>query len=503
MRHGTMAGRLCCGEARKSADRQPARFGQQLHKRLPKTTSSLLLFLLTGLSSAAFSSMSASREGSIAASKAGRSSKDWRSYDPKTLPDWLTVNRGETTSSDSGVAELDAQNPPTDLSSNLAWRQRPFIMRGCPNLISMQRRFDRNALIEAADTLRPNVSIGYSWSITRNRGEGPERLPLNVFLRDRMYESWHDGDTRLEPAYAFTSLGASDVLADERLGFPKHSDAPMAFSSWAEPAFAKASRILMLGAAESAVGWHRHGASVQMTVHGWKRWFLYPEGSYPPGDGPGGGFSITDWLRVIYPTLPATRAPIECIQRPGDTMYVPGGWYHAVVNLADSMAVTLQSEFHAEPQDAFKAVSLPLVQQMQAANPQALLELEEAAERHISLHPGNDLHARKVMFYMLQRAAPAEAFRIMVEGISSDPFHVPMQFEVAKWLEERASSGDLSALQQFKEAMVLWQPFLQSNTRNLKALWILSKFFKLTGDIAEHQRHHARLIELHQRGIDR
>jgi len=240
-----------------------------------------------------------------------------------------------------------------------------------------------------------------------------------------------------------------------------------------------------------------------MTVHGWKRWFLYPEGSYPPGDGPGGGFSITDWLRTIYPTLPAARVPIECTQRPGDTMYVPGGWYHAVINLADSVAVTLQSEFHAVPQDAFKAVSLPYVQHMQATNPEALLELTEAAKRHVSSHPENDLHARKVLFYVLREAEPVEAFRIMVEGISSDRFHVPMQFEVAMWLEERASSGDLAALEQFKEAMALWQPFLRKNTRNLKALWILSKFCKLTGDKTQHQRYHARLVELHGRGIDR
>jgi len=402
-----------------------------------------------------------------------------------------------------GVIELDAQHPPTDLSSNPAWRRRPFIMRGCPNLISLQGCLDRCSLVEVAERLHPNVSIGYSWSITRNGGEGPERLPLDVFLRERMYESWHDGDTKLEPAYAFTNLVASDVLADERLGFPDHSDVPLAIRAWPDPSFTKASRILMLGAAESAVGWHRHGASVQMTVHGWKRWFLYPEGSYPPGDGPGGGFSITDWLRVIYPMLPAARAPIECIQKPGDMMYVPGGWYHAVINLADSVAVTLQSHFHAEPQDAFKSVSLPYVQQMQATNPVSLLELTKAARHHISRHPENDLHARKVLFYALREAEPAEAFRIMLEGISSDPFHVPMQFEVAKWLEERVSSGDLAALEQFKEAMVLWQPFLEKNTRNLKALWILSKFCKLAGERTEHERYHSRLVELHSRGIDR
>lgn len=42
----------------------------------------------------------------------------------------------------------------------------------------------------------------------------------------------------------------------------------------------------------------------------------------------------------MYPSLGPTWGVIEVVQRPGETIFVPGGWWHCVLNLEFSMAIT-------------------------------------------------------------------------------------------------------------------------------------------------------------------
>ncbi|KAG6615444.1 Histone arginine demethylase [Phytophthora cinnamomi] len=111
-------------------------------------------------------------------------------------------------------------------------------------------------------------------------------------------------------------------------------------------------RWIVIGPQRTGAPWHQDPARTSAwnsLVKGRKRWAIYPPDSPPPGVNVGkngeyreSGLDMPSlmWYLHVYPTLTPDQKPLEIIQEEGETIYVPNGWWHLVLNLDLTIAVT-------------------------------------------------------------------------------------------------------------------------------------------------------------------
>ncbi|GFY85856.1 transferases, transferring glycosyl groups [Actinidia rufa] len=116
------------------------------------------------------------------------------------------------------------------------------------------------------------------------------------------------------------------IIGPERSGASWHVD----------PALTSAWNTLLCGRKRCSMrvmqglGGKHMTRKTSLNVEGWA---LYPPGRVPLG-------VTVHWWLDFYPLLADEDKPIECTQLLGETIFVPSGWWHCVLNLETTVAVT-------------------------------------------------------------------------------------------------------------------------------------------------------------------
>lgn len=110
-------------------------------------------------------------------------------------------------------------------------------------------------------------------------------------------------------------------------------------------------RWLIIGPSRSGSSFHKDPNATSAwnaVIRGRKKWLMFPPDCPPPGVFPSGDegdvtapVSITEWFLNFYnrETILENGA-LECIVEEGEIIFVPMGWWHCVLNLETSIAIT-------------------------------------------------------------------------------------------------------------------------------------------------------------------
>ena len=183
-----------------------------------------------------------------------------------------------------------------------------------------------------SENIYPTVS---SFSSFFGKTITSESISLQSYIEDYLNQN---NDNRSRPLYLFKKRNPLGAKLNNDYTHSKH------FQEKSNGMFdypqqrRNQNAIFYLGSNGSGTGFHRHSAAYNALLFGRKRWYLLPPNVPTVHDDD----LETTWSEKISITNNLPIQPLICEQLPGEIVYVPDGWQHAVLNLETSVGVAIE-----------------------------------------------------------------------------------------------------------------------------------------------------------------
>ncbi|MCJ1389303.1 hypothetical protein MMC18_002159 [Xylographa bjoerkii] len=224
-----------------------------------------------------------------------------------------------------------------DLSTtdfNESWTDKPFILTDPVKSWALWNLWDQN-------TMRK------SYGVIKFRAEAVD-WPLQAYL------DYMDNTSDESPLYLFDSLFVEKM--NLAVGTNGEYQVPECFGEDFFTALHEQrpdNRWLIIGPERSGSTFHKDPNATSAwnaVIRGSKYWIMFPTSrSNPPPPGVyvsedqsevTSPLSIAEWLLEFHVEARATPGCVEGICHAGEVLHVPSGWWHLVVNLSPSIAIT-------------------------------------------------------------------------------------------------------------------------------------------------------------------
>lgn len=205
----------------------------------------------------------------------------------------------------------------------------PVLLEGCLDKWIALEKWNRDYLVEVSGDAQFAV--------------GPVEMKLQHFFR------YSDQAREERPLYLFDpKFGSKAPQLGQDYEVPKYFNEDLfGLLGDERPDY----RWIIIGPAGSGSSFHIDPNSTSAwnaVIKGRKKWILFPPDVVPPGVHPSSDgaevacpVSIMEWFMNFYnSTKILKKRPIECVCKAGEVVFVPNGWWHLVINLEDSTAIT-------------------------------------------------------------------------------------------------------------------------------------------------------------------